>query len=351
QRDQPPFAASAMDGYAVAGTVKPGDRLRVIGQSAAGHRFSKTVAPGEAVRIFTGAPLPKSADRVILQEDAEVEGDHIILRDRLDASPFVRPAAGDFGKGAELAPCWLGPAEISLAAAMGHARLRVGRHPDVAIITTGDELCVPGGTPRDDQIFSSNAYGLHALLSSAGARVRLLPIAADTEEALISAFRFAKGADLIVSIGGASVGDHDLIRRVTRKLGLEESFYRVAVRPGKPLIAGRLGSASFVALPGNPVSALVCGQVFLIPMMRALQGDTSPEPTPKEAALTHGLGPNGPRTHYMRARLENGKLTIAEHQDSSLLSVLRDANALAIRTPNDGQREEGECLPFVLLTT
>jgi len=344
---QPPFDASAMDGYAVLGPVRPGDRLTVIGEAAAGHGFNGSVKTGEAVRIFTGAPVPSGADRIIIQEDVTRDGTKITLGENLDAGPYIRPAGGDFAQGDTLAPRRLRPVDVSLAGAMGHGTLPVTRKPVVALIATGDELVPPGVTPGPDQIVASNGYGLHALLSAAGAEVRMMPIAADTKAALGSAFRFARGADLIVTIGGASVGDHDLVADVAADQGLERSFYKIAMRPGKPLMAGRLRGAAMVGLPGNPVSAMVCGHVFLLPMIRRMTGDPKPVPTPQRAPLAHDIDANGPRAHYMRAQLTEDGLRIAERQDSSLLSVLSDANVLAIRPPHDKPRTSGEFLDIL----
>ena len=299
RRTQPPFPASSMDGYALSG-ADPGARFRVIGESAAGHRFDGAVGAGEAVRIFTGAPVPDGCDRVVIQEDVTREDDWITLGDRLDPGPYIRPAGTDFAEGETLsAPRVLMPSDIALLAAMNVARVPVVRRPVVALIATGDELVQPGETPGPDQIVASNSYGLAALLGAHGAEVRMLPIARDTETSLSTILGLATDADLIVTIGGASVGDHDLVARVASAQGLERSFYKVAMRPGKPLMAGRLGSAALVGLPGNPVSAMVCGHVFLHPMLRSFLGlGQAPVPT-RDAPLADVLAENGAREHYM----------------------------------------------------
>lgn len=348
-RDQPPFAASAMDGYGVAAEdVAPGARFRVVGEAAAGRGFPGAVGPGEAVRIFTGAPIPDGVDRVVIQEDVTASGTGITLNEGLDAGPYIRPAGADFRAGDTLdAPRRLGPAEIALLAAMNVAEVPVRRRPEVALIATGDELVMPGEDPGPDQIVASNIFGLAAMVEGAGGIARIPPIARDTEAALGTAFDLAAGADLVVSIGGASVGDHDLVGKVAAERGMDRAFYRIAMRPGKPLMAGRLDGMAMLGLPGNPVSAMVCGAVFMVPALRAMLGFPA-APTPRQSApLAAPIGPNGPREHYMRARYEGGALTVFTRQDSALLSVLASANALVIRPIADGPREAGEVLDYI----
>jgi molybdopterin molybdotransferase len=349
RRDQPPFAAAAMDGYAVrAADAVPGATLAVTGAAAAGHGFAGAVGPGEAVRIFTGAPVPEGADRVIIQEDVAQTGAGITLGGSLDAGPHIRPRGTDFAAGETLAaPRVLRPADIALLAAMNIPELSVARRPEVALISTGDELVMPGEAPGPDQIIASNTFGLKAMLEAAGARARLLPIARDSTAALETAFGLAAGADLVVTIGGASVGDHDLVGPVAASMGMERAFYKVRMRPGKPLMAGRMGDAAMVGLPGNPVSAMVCGHVFLLPMVRAMLG-LGQAPAPRRTApLAVDLGPNGPREHYMRARLRDGRLAPDARQDSALLSVLAEADALVIRPPDDGPRRAGDTVDYI----
>ncbi len=350
-RDQPPFAASAMDGYALrADQVQPGARFTVIGESAAGHGFSGTVGPDQAVRIFTGAPVPQGADRIVIQEDVTREGDQITLGARLDSAHYLRPAGGDFSKGTALeAPRRLGPSEIALLAAMNVPKVRVARRPVIAILATGDELVMPGENPGPDQIIASNSFGLKVLAERAGAQARLLPIARDTHGSLTTAFGLAQGADLIVTIGGASEGDHDLVGEVAASLGMERAFYKVAMRPGKPIMAGRLGQSALFGLPGNPVSALVCGQVFLIPMIHKMLGLGGAAMPRKTAVLSRDLPANGPREHYMRALLDAEGIHAFERQDSSLLTVLSAANALLIRPAGDGPRKSGERVEYLPL--
>lgn len=352
RRDQPPFAGSAMDGYAVRDAdVALGAVLTVIGESAAGHRFNGHVAAGQAVRIFTGAPVPNGADRVVIQEDVTRDGDSITLGANLDAGFHIRDKGIDFQDGQVVsAPRLLRPADIALMAAMNVPEVVVAKRPDVAILSTGDELVIPGETPSEDQIIASNSFGLHAMLQDLGANPRLLPIARDNRASLETAFELASDADLVVTIGGASVGDHDLVGHVAGELGMQRSFYKIAMRPGKPLMAGRLATgAMMVGLPGNPVSAMVCGQVFLAPVIRAMLGlghAATPEFT---AELAADIPANGPREHYMRGRLENGRVTVFERQDSSLLSLLAEANVLVIRPPKDGPRVAGDAMRCIAI--
>lgn len=351
QRDQPPFAASAMDGYAVAGTdVAAGARFTVIGEAAAGHRFAGAVARGQATRIFTGAPMPDGTDHVVIQEDVKRDGDTITLNDTVETKPHVRPAGADFKTGdSMLAPRLLTPSDIALLAAMNIPDVPVRRQPVVAIIATGDELVQPGETPSPDQIIASNSYGLAALLESHGAQTRHLPIARDNVPALNLAFELAKDANLIVTIGGASVGDHDLVGDVARTLGMQRAFYKIAMRPGKPLMAGRMGDAAMVGLPGNPVSAMVCGHIFLLPMIRAMLGLGHSAAARQTARLCHDIARNGPREHYMRARIDTNGVTVFDRQDSALLSVLADANCLVVRPVNDAPRNAGDMVDLIQL--
>ncbi|MFW8636419.1 gephyrin-like molybdotransferase Glp [Cribrihabitans pelagius] len=349
-RDQPPFASSAMDGYAVrADEAEQHAMFKVIGEAAAGHGFAGHVGAGQAVRIFTGAPVPEGAGQVVIQEDVTRSGGLITLTNPPGPGTHIRPRGGDFSAGDTVpAPRRLTPADIALLAAMNIASVPVTRRPEVALISTGDELVMPGGNPGPDQIIASNTFGLKTLLADLGARARILPIARDTEPALRAAFALAEGADLVVTIGGASVGDHDLVGKVAQDIGMERSFYKVAMRPGKPLMAGRLSGAAMVGLPGNPVSAMVCGHIFLAPMIRTMLGLPAVE-APLTAPLAAPLGPNGPRAHYMRAKLDADGLTAFDNQDSSLLTVLAAAQALLIRPPNDGPRQTGEPMQYIPL--
>ncbi|MBJ6370290.1 molybdopterin molybdotransferase MoeA [Sedimentitalea arenosa] len=351
RRDQPPFAASSMDGYAMkAAEVERDAMFKVIGEAAAGHAFVGRVGPGQAVRIFTGAPIPEGTDFVVIQEDVGRAGDLITIVADPGNKTNIRPAGGDFTVGTTMsAPRILAPQDIALLASMNIPVVPVTRKPVVAILATGDELVMPGETPGPDQIIASNSFGLKAMLEGLGATARLLPIARDTLSSLRTAFELAEGADLIVSIGGASVGDHDLVGQAAADMGMARSFYKVAMRPGKPLMAGKLNGAAMVGLPGNPVSAMVCGHIFLAPMIRAMLGLGTDLPPLRQIALSADLDRNGPREHYMRAVIEGGSLRAFDNQDSSLLTVLSQANALLVRPPNDPPLKAGAMVNYLPL--
>ena len=349
RRDQPPFAASAMDGYGVT-EAAPGLRFTVIGEAAAGRGFQGKVGAGEAVRIFTGAPVPDGVKTVVIQEDVTRDGDVITITDQLGAGDNIRPYGNDFRAGLTLdAPRLLGPQDIALLAAMNIARVPVTRRPKVALISTGDELVIPGEDPGPDQIIASNTFGLYVLMQQLGAEPRLLPIARDNEASLRTVFGMADDADLVVTIGGASVGDHDLVARVAEDMGLERAFHKVAMRPGKPLMSGRFGEAMMVGLPGNPVSAMVCGHIFLAPVVRAMLGLGAAPARRETLRLAAPVSENGPREHYMRARITSEGVSIFDRQDSALLSVLGAADALAVRPPRDPARAAGDEIEVIRL--
>ncbi len=352
RRDQPPFAASAMDGYAVRrADAVPGARLRIVGESAAGRGLHGRIGQGEAARILTGAPLPDGADAVVIQEEVTPDGDIITVSSTAVAA-HVRAAGNDFREGQELAaPRRLSPVDVALIAAFGHATVPVARAPTVAILSTGDELVMPGEDPGPDQIFAANAFGLHALLAREGARPRLLPIVPDRSEALAYAFDLARGADLVLTIGGASVGDHDLVAPAAQAAGAELAFHKVAMRPGKPLLAGRLPDGTMLlGLPGNPVSAMVCGVIFAIPVIRAMQGLPACPAPRVTAPLARDLARGGPREHYIRARrLPNGTVEPFDRQDSSLLTVMAEADCLLVQPPNAPTLGAGDRVEIVLL--
>ena len=351
RRDQPPFAASAMDGYAMkSAEVELHAMFKVIGEAAAGHGFDGVVGPGQAVRIFTGAPVPEGADFVVIQEDISRTGDLITIRDEPGSSSNIRAKGGDFRVGTTVdAPKRLRAEDVALLAAMNCDTVPVTRRPVVALISTGDELVMPGDTPSPDQIIASNTFGLKAMLEQAGAEVRMLPIARDTEASLTTAFSLADGADLVITIGGASVGDHDLVGKVAQDLGMDRAFYKVAMRPGKPLMAGRLNGAAMVGLPGNPVSAMVCGEIFLKPMIQKMLGFADQKPDVMRAVLTAPLTANGPREHYMRATLSPDGIAAFDNQDSAMLTLLAQADALLIRPPHDPARAVGEEVEYLKL--
>ena len=350
-RDQPPFAASAMDGYAVrSAEVRPDATFHVIGEAAAGRAFAGAVGPGQAVRIFTGAPVPGGADRVVIQEDVTRQGPQITLGEKLDTSHHVRAAGGDFKRGDKItAPRRLRPADLALLAAMNIGEVTVARRPVVALLATGDELVMPGQDPDPDQIVASNVIGLAETLRLAGAEAQVLPIARDRLASLQAALTLAEGADLLVTIGGASVGDHDLVARALAEAGMERAFYKVAMRPGKPLMAGRLGAMAVIGLPGNPVSAMVCGEVFLRPVIDAMLGLGAQARARETRALASPVAANGPRAHYMRGVFMGGGVAPLDRQDSALLSVLAQADLLIIRPAGDDARDTGENVEFIRL--
>lgn len=350
-RDQPPFDASAMDGYAVNATeVELHAMFKVVGEAAAGHGFSGKLGAGQAVRIFTGAPVPEGASFVVIQEDVDRKGALITIKDEPGSNPNIRARGRDFAVGQTIAaPRRLRPTDIALLAAMNIASVPVYRRPVVALMSTGDELVMPGETPGPDQIIVSNTFGLKAMLEAEGAEVRLLPIARDTEASLQMAFSLTKDADLVVTIGGASVGDHDLVAGVAGSLGLERAFYKVAMRPGKPLMAGKFGTRAMIGLPGNPVSAMVCGRVFVTPMVRAMQGLIQSAEGVQRAPLGIEMEANGPRQHYMRAQWRDDALVPFDSQDSSLLSVLAQAEALIVRPPHAPAAKAGDLVDYLTL--
>ena len=333
-RNNPPFPSSAMDGYAIhKANLKSGAEFKVIGESAAGHSYPKKINKNEAIRIFTGSRVPDGANLVLMQEDVKADKKFIIVKENFDKKSNIRLEGSDFSKGYKVkTPLILGAKEISLLAAMNFAHLSVRKKPTVAIISTGDELVFPGESPKPDQIIASNAYGIAALCKECGAEPRILPIAQDSLKSIEYIIGLAQDADLIITIGGASVGKYDLINEATNNFGVDKSFHKVAMRPGKPLMAGKINETAFVGLPGNPVSALVCGYVFIRPLIQAMLGLEKKSAPRLIAPCGTSLPRNGPREHYMRAvLLPNGYLEPVENQDSARLALLCDSDALLIR--------------------
>src|ERR1700736_2110872 len=343
-RTQPPQPMSAMNGNAVrpADAAAAAARLKVIGEVAAGRPFEKTVGKGEAARIFTGGVIPEGADAVIIQEDTGVEGGGITITEAAVAGRHIRPAGVDFRKGDILLArgTRLTDRDLSLAAGMNYPELPVRRRPKVAILATGDELVMPGSHPGPGQIVYSNGYALRALARQEGAETIDLGIAADTVDATTLGIRRARdtGADILITTGGASVGDHDLVKRSLEAEGVTMAFWRIAMRPGKPMMHGRLGTMRVIGLPGNPVSSYVCAFLFLVPLIRKLSGRKSIHHISETALLSRDLAANDQRDDYLRARLQEGAdgtliATPVNHQDSSLLGNLAAARALVIRPP------------------
>lgn len=348
---QPPFAASAMDGYAIRWADRAGP-WRLAGESAAGRRWPGSLEAGAAVRIFTGAPVPAGADTVVVQEDVEASGD--IIRLVRDGPPrqgaHIRGAGQDFRLGDIVARASerVTPARLGLIAAAGHGAVELVRRPRITLIATGDELVPPGTLPGPDGIVSSNGIMLAALLRAAGAEVVDAGIVPDRRAAMAAAFAAADG-ELIVTIGGASVGDHDLVAPVLRELGAEIDFWKIAMRPGKPMLAGRLGARRVIGLPGNPVSAFVCAQLFVVPMLRRLGGRSGPMP-PVLLPLAQPLDANGPRRDHLRGRrTADGQAEPFARQDSALLSVLATAELLIVRPPLAPAAAAGDPVECLLL--
>ena len=353
-RTQPPVDVSAMDGYALRAddVARPEKRVLLVGESAAGRGFAGEVKPGECVRIFTGAPVPRGVDTILIQEDAVVEGAMIGAREPVRSGLHIRVAGGDFrdGEVGLKAGARLGPAELALAAAMNHPTVPITRKPRVAILATGDELVMPGQTPGPDQIVCSNPFAVTAYVEGAGGEAIDLGIAGDEFSALERAIAKARElkADILVTLGGASVGDHDLVQSALAKEGMELGFWRIAMRPGKPLIHGRLGDMHIMGLPGNPVSSIVCTLIFLIPLVRKLCGDRQAgADSTQPAILGADMKANDQRQDFLRATLSTdaeGRVVATPHalQDSSMLSVFTRSQALLIREPFAPAAKAGE---------
>ena len=361
QRTQPPKDVSAMDGYALrAADVIDGRRARLVGESAAGRGHGGTLAPGEAVRIFTGAPVPGGADTILIQEDADVADKTVAAVGFLRTGLHIRSAGLDFSAGAVglTKGTRLGPCELALAAAMNFAAVPVVRKPVVGILASGDELVWPGGTPGDDQIVCSNPFAVAAYVEGAGGIPLDLGIAADTHEAHAEAIARAREArvDVLVTLGGASVGDHDLMRDALTGAGMTLDFWRIAMRPGKPLIHGTLGAMSVLGLPGNPVSSIVCSLLFLVPLLRKLCGDPAAGDDRSEAAILGAdMRVNDKRADYVRATLSRdaeARFIATPHglQDSSMIGVLTRSQGLILRAPFAPAARAGDPCRILRLT-
>lgn len=358
-RTHPPFAASAMDGYAVrAGEAATGAILALQGEAAAGHGFDGALAAGSAIRIFTGAPVPEGADTVVMQENVErLDDGRVRVEAAAEPGRHIRSAGVDFEQGMTgmEAGRLLDAGAITFAAAMNHASLPVHRRPRIAVLATGDELRLPGQSLGPGQIIASNTFGVGALSRGAGGEVIDLGIAADRMEALDAALdaAMAQSADVLVTIGGASVGDHDLVQKALAARGMALDFWKIAMRPGKPLMSGRLGDMRVLGLPGNPASSLVCAHLFLEPLIARLAGRPEPKRI-KPAVLCKDLPENDLRQDYIRADLAHGPsgglvATPMARQDSSLMKVFADARCLIIRPPFAPAAKAGEpCQVLVL---
>ena len=350
---QPPFAASAMDGYAVHAVdiASIPACLKVIGRSAAGHGFNGEVGAGEAVRIFTGAPVPAGADTIVIQENTKAAGDGTV--EILEPSPlgeYIRPQGYDFSEGEILlaAGIELQSRQLMLAAAMNHATVPVRRKPIVAVLANGDELVQPGQLPAADQIISSIPAGMKAAIAAWGGAPLLLDLARDSKESLAACVRDGQKADVLLTIGGASVGEHDLVRGTLEDMGARFEVLRVAMRPGKPVMFGFLGSQRILSMPGNPASAVICARVFLKPLLdRFLGRQRSDEP--RTVRLAVPVEANGEREHYMRAQLSGVGVAPIGVQDSSLMNAFAKADCLLMRPARGPALPAGSLVPVIPL--
>jgi molybdopterin molybdotransferase len=357
KRNQPPFDASAMDGYAVRTqdlALVPA-KLKLIGTSAAGHAFKGKIRAGEAIRIFTGAPVPATADAVVIQENTETADKSVTALQTVRVGQNIRPNGLDFKKGEILLPAaiQLNARDIGLAAAMNHNTISVRKKPVVAVIATGDELVLPGQNPRADQIVSSNSNALVAMAEGFGCVVINCGIVPDNLRATERAIMKMAKADVLLTTGGASVGDHDFIQQALKNTGVKIEFWKIALRPGKPFMYGRKGKQHVMGLPGNPVSALVCARLFLKPLLNAMRG------LPVEDAVAHArlgleMPANDGRQDYVRATLAvaadgSRVATPFGRQDSSMQRTFRDAHCLIIRSPNAPAAPAGSLVPILNL--
>lgn len=352
RRDQPAAALSAMDGYAIRYAERPGP-WTIVGESAAGSGFDGTLGPYEAARIFTGAPLPAGADSVLIQEEAARHGVWLVMSGDgpLRRGGNVRPQAADFAAMMPLvrAGSRIDARHVALAAIGGHGALPVRRLPRIALIATGDELVVPGAETPGAMLPASNSPMLAASIGSR-ARIDDRGILRDDLRTIAQAFRdAAEAADVIVTTGGASVGDHDLVRPALAEAGASLDFWRVAMRPGKPLFAGRLGSAIVLGVPGNPVSAYVTATLFLLPLIAWLGGARDPLPATRTVRLGAPLPANGIRQDYLRARLDGDRAFAPDGQDSAAVVALASADGLIVRLPHAPAARAGDSAEMLML--
>jgi len=347
----PPADVSSMDGYAVraADLSAQGTRLTCIGSAPAGHPFAGQVGPGECVRIFTGAVVPSGADAILIQENAQAEGPSVTTTITLAPGTYIRRKGQDFAEGQDIIPAGrrLSARDIGLAAAANHAWVQVTRRPRVAIAATGDELLLPGSGIGAGQIANSNTPMLAALLRAAGAEPVMLPVVRDDMADLATLERMVDGVDMLLTAGGASVGSHDLVRRGLEQVGLKTDFWKIAMRPGRPLMYGHLERLPFIGLPGNPVAAFVCSVVFVLPALRRMAGLAMPVMPPEHAVLGADVPENDRRMDHLRARLDhdgNGRLVATPFpvQDSAMLHVLAESAALVLRAPNAPPAKAGD---------
>ncbi len=357
KRNQPPFDASSMDGYAVK-ALDVGDApcsLQLIGEAAAGQAFDGEISQGQCTRIFTGAPLPKGADAVVMQENTERDGNSVSILQSVSVGNFVRPIGLDFKDGEKVLTTGtkLNTGSIGLCASMNCATVNVRKRPTVAILATGDELVEPGQVTRPDQIVSSNSVSLAAAVRAFGGEPIQLGIAPDNLDKITAAISGAAQADILLTIGGASVGDHDLIGPAFTQLGIELDFWKIAMRPGKPLIFARQGDQRVIGLPGNPVSALVCARIFLKPLIQKMLG-LSHQDEISYGTLAGDLRENDQRQEYMRACFEvdeNGKKTLQpfNKQDSSMQMTFARSDVLIIRPPFAAALKKGDRVPYLAI--
>jgi molybdopterin molybdotransferase len=354
---QPPADVSAMDGYAVrAIDAVASAALRVIGAAPAGHPFDGQVGPGQAVRLFTGSVVPSGADTVVLQEDVRRSGDEVAIAEAAQAGRHIRRAGQDFTAGDEVLPARrrLNARDVGLAAAANHPWLTVHRRPRIAILATGDEVSMPGEPVGPGGIVSSNAHALAAMVRAAGGTPLVLPVARDERSAIAAVADALGGVDLLVTSGGVSVGDHDMVQSGLADRGFELDFWRIAMRPGKPLMFGRLNGVPVLGLPGNPVSAVVCAVLFLLPAIDALSGLEPGAAAIEQAFLAAPLGANDHRADHLRATLhrsDSGALVVLpfERQDSGMLGMLARADALVMRAPHAPALQEGASVEIMRL--